>query len=120
MVVHKFNVYVKTVKHSSSKFNRFHAPVLAETIHAVLFTDHHPPAPGLALVCPAYGAPTAASSQHLSAEKKAAAVIPIAPPGHPSFSKPYFTAGRLCLSLVAHAGGVLDALLGLRSKFELD
>jgi hypothetical protein len=22
-----------------------------------LFTDHHPPAPGLALVCPAYGAP---------------------------------------------------------------
>ena len=64
--------------------------------------------------------PTAASTQHLSAEKKAAAVIPLAPPGHPSFSKPYFAAGRLCLSLVAHAGGVRDALLGLRSKFELD
>jgi hypothetical protein len=57
LVVHKFNVYVKTVKHSSSKFNRFHTPVLAEAIHAVVFTDHHPPAPGLALVCPAYGAP---------------------------------------------------------------
>jgi hypothetical protein len=26
----------------------------------------------------------------------------------------------LCLSLVAHARGVRDALLGLRSKFELD
>jgi len=34
-------------------------PILAEKIHAVSFTDHHPPRPGFALICPGLRRPNA-------------------------------------------------------------